>query len=229
MARPKFKSETDLAKKVIQWLEADKWDVYQEVQVRGGGNCADIIAQRGALVIIIECKLSAGMDVLSQLMEWEGYAHYILAAVPHSGPMFKLILKKFGFGVIPVCARDGIYHWSLGDMRRKPYGIEDTRKSLIPIRKTFAEAGNNWGARWSPYQQTCHCLLEIVQKEPGITLKSAIALLSGKHHYANDQSARGSLLKWGLEGSVKGVRFERIGKQILLHPVTSLKVSEITK
>ena len=37
-------TEVDLGKKIIPWLERNGWEVYQEVQFRGYGGIADIVA-----------------------------------------------------------------------------------------------------------------------------------------------------------------------------------------
>ena len=48
--------ETEIAEIVIDWLEKQHWDVYQEVPVNSG--FADIFAVRNGLVWVIETKTS---------------------------------------------------------------------------------------------------------------------------------------------------------------------------
>jgi hypothetical protein len=226
-----FKNEAEMAEKVVAWLEADQWDVYQEVQLQTGGRVADIVATRGPLIMIVECKLSCGLDILEQLHEWEGDAHYIVGATPSTpNRMFDLVLQRFNYGRIVVNSFSGVVQHRYGQFWRRPPGADRLRRSLTPDHKTFAKAGNADCSRFTPYQSTCKKLLEIVTANPGIAIKQIMAQLKGFHHYASDSSARGSLLKWARAGSIKGVRVETIGRNIFFHPTAaSLKVSEITK
>jgi len=56
--------ETDLAERVINWLEDQHWEIYQEVQFRGYGGIADIVAVRAGYLWIIECKTSMTFTLL---------------------------------------------------------------------------------------------------------------------------------------------------------------------
>jgi hypothetical protein len=83
--------ETDIARPVVAWLQAQGWTVYQEVQHQG---CvADIVAVRGPLLWVIECKAQLGLAVLGQALGWQGHAHAISVAVM-SDPKPKDKLKK---------------------------------------------------------------------------------------------------------------------------------------
>lgn len=217
----RFTSEAELAEKVVAWLEADQWDVYQEVQLQASGRVADIVATRGPLAMIVECKLSSGLDVLEQLREWEGDAHYIIAATPRSSNrIFDIVLDRFGYGRLVVDDFYGVVQHRYGPLWRRPPGVHRLRKTLTPEHKTFAKAGNAQCSRFTPYQSTCKKLLEIVTANPGIQMKQIIEKLKGIHHYASDSSARGSLLKWARAGAIKGVRVETIGRKIFFHPTT---------
>lgn len=59
----------------------------------------------------------------------------------------------------------------------------------------------------------------VVNREPGIALREALAQVH--HHYRTDSTARACLAKWILGGSVPGVRLERDGKRLVLHPGAS--------
>ena len=45
-------SEQDLASRVVEYFQAERWDVYQEVQVWQGGAVADIVVKRGPVVAV---------------------------------------------------------------------------------------------------------------------------------------------------------------------------------
>lgn len=216
----KYDSEAEFAKGIVQWLKDDQWEVYQEVQPDGFGRVADIVATRGPLTMIVECKLSASLDLIEQLIEWEGFAHYIVAAYPvRSSRAFEIVAKRFGFGVVR-SAHGEVSSWgaNYGQFRRRPIYEPKIRRRLCEELKNFAPAGNSWGARYTPYQQTCERLREYVAKNPGASLKAVMDALKGKHHYANDSSARGSIVKWVDLGKIKGVRIERIGRAVHFHP-----------
>ncbi|HBD94493.1 MAG TPA: hypothetical protein DC057_10030, partial [Spirochaetia bacterium] len=70
--------ETEIAEIVIDWLEKQHWDVYQEVPVNSG--FADIFAVRNGLVWVIETKTSLSFDVMEQAFRRE--VHYRSVAVP---------------------------------------------------------------------------------------------------------------------------------------------------
>lgn len=212
------RTEEDFAAGVVSWLEADQWEVFQEVQLDTQCHCADIVAKRGPLVMIVECKLTRSLDLIEQLIRWEGYAHYLTAAVPSGAQAFEMVLRKFGFGYISVPKDHHVYNARYGEFRRAPFGIQRMRAALTEERKTFAKAGNAYGARFTPYAETCRIVRQTVAEKPGIQLSELLRHLRGKHHYSSDSSARSSLLKWAEKGSVKGVRVERHGRSIQLFP-----------
>ena len=210
--------ETDLAKRVIAWLEDQRWDVYQEVQPAPGGETADIVAVQGPLLWVIECKTSCGIAVIDQAYRWtRSSANMISIAVPISSWIAQEICRRLGIGIIST----GRYHDSRIMMpergklfRRSSFAF---RSKLKPEHKTFAMAGNPDGRRWTPFQQTCSEVLRVATAHPdGITLKDLIASI--ETHYASAVSARTCLRKWIEAGAVKGVRLERDGKALKVVP-----------
>lgn len=75
-------SEVELARAVIQWLDHQHWDVYQEVRVGPRGRIADIIAVRGPLTWVIECKKALGLEVLTQANDWPAMRRSIAVFCP---------------------------------------------------------------------------------------------------------------------------------------------------
>lgn len=203
-------SEEAMAEVLVAWLARDGWDVHQEV--KHAGSVADVVAVRGPLVWIIECKLSLGFPVLAQLDAWRrlDVAHLLSAAVPASdrsrnaaAPFLPLV----GLGLLQV-GREHVYVNAEPPFRRcrNAGGI---RARLCEQTRTFAKAGNAAGRAWTPFLQTAHNLVDILKHRPGgLPMRGAMLLLKGRHHYASDASARSSLGKWVERGKVPGVRLE---------------------
>jgi hypothetical protein len=226
----KFESESELAGAVVRHIREDGWEVWQEVQLSSYSAIADIVAYRAPVYWIIECKLRFGLEVVDQACNWRRFAHYISVSVPYvsdrsgSGTL-NFVCKHFGIGVIEVGKRGD---WSTGysvydhrsltpTLMRKPPSIEQLKNGLRDEHKTWAEAGNSSGRRYTPFADTCYGLARVVAAIPGISFAEALGKI--KHHYSTDQSARSSLLKWIEAGRVKDVKVIRSGKAIhLYHP-----------
>lgn len=219
-------SEEHFAAAVVAHLEADQWEVYQEVGNGGGSNRADIVAQRGSLIMVVECKLTASLVLLDQALEWQDNAHLVTVAYPTKSRSrsFDRACRDWGIGQIGVDSDGGVYYPRRGRLNRYPRDIHRLRRLLVPERKTFAKAGNARGQSFTPYAETCRCVLEVVKQSPGISMKELMEKIKGHHHYANDQSARSSLLKWGLKGSIRGVKVVREGKRIQFYPSESAQL-----
>ena len=46
MGRVLFNSEADMARVIVRWLADQRWEIFQEFQVKPGGARADIVAAR---------------------------------------------------------------------------------------------------------------------------------------------------------------------------------------
>ena len=220
--------ETELAKSVIVWLKAQHWEVYQEVQPTSCARVADIVAVSGRLVWIIECKTSLSLALLEQSIEWRGYAHYISVAVPYpkrscaGHRVADMFLRQHGIGKIET----GKYGWSSSGgvdqdiparLNRKL--VRDIKKDLCEKHKTYAEAGNADGRRWTPFKNTVNELNAVVRDNPGICLKDAID--KTRHHYASDSGARASIsqyLQTPNQTIIPGVMCKKEGRFLRLYP-----------
>lgn len=222
-----FKKEADLAARVVQYLEEEQWEVYQEVEPRRWGSTADIVAVMGRVVWVIECKLSMSMDLLGQAMDWQGYAHRVSVAVPapkrHRSDKKDIFLHKvcstWNIGWLEVENND----WSHGVRERMRPGFQRRlvdnriRDSLTEKHKTYSKAGTDTRKRWTPFQHTCDQVAGLVRQRPGITLKEIVDAVD--HHYASDSGARSSLSHWVQKGVVKGVEAKREGRYLRFYPV----------
>lgn len=206
-------SEQAMAAHVVEWLRTEGWDVYQEVTFRGPR--ADIVAKRGPVLHVIECKTSMSIALIEQGLGWQAYAHHVSIACPQrKGGGGSAIARRFGLGIIEVNGHGRVMqhvHPAFARVR-----IDKLAKVLREEHKTFAPAGNAASRFYSPWQGTCDDVARFVAKHPGATLREMLAQVST--HYASAASARSSLTKWIEAGKVRGVRMERDGKALRLYP-----------
>lgn len=198
-----------MAGRVVSWLREMHWDVYQEVTVRGPR--ADIVAVRGPLLWIIECKTSLGLSVLEQAWGWRGKAHYVSVATPSTGGDFvRNLLSDGGLGLISV-GHEFVFEKIPARLFRRAKA-DEVRKRLREEHKTFAAAGNAMNRYYSPWRATCDAVARFVRANPGCTIKQLVEGI--QHHYLTAANARASLRTWIVEGKVPGVRAVREGKLV---------------
>ena len=190
--------ETDLAFRVVNWLDSQHWDVYQEVQINS--SIADIVAVQGRLVWIVECKTSLSLSLIAQAIEWIHHAHFVSVAVPIRRQPYqtkaqfvaKNILKHYGIGLLRVPYNSqNLNEHSVKPKINRFARSECVKKMLNEKQKHWAPAGSQ-GGYWTPFKQTCREVVRIVNKNPGIILKDLIDKLD--HHYASDKSAKACIL-----------------------------------
>ncbi len=223
-----FTSEVDLARGVKEWLESQGYDVYQEVGLFR--SVADLVAIQGQKIVIVEAKLSLGLRVIEQAVNWRRYAHLVYAATPFStrrrdDQFVYHVAATYGIGLltvrkIPDFHTPGQFTYQVEETQASPFNrkirSDYVRLHLNEAQKTWAEAGNNRGQRWTPFQQTCRNLQEFVQRQPGCTIKDAIDGI--KHHYGTPATARAVMVRYIQTGIVHGLRLERQGQKWLLFP-----------
>lgn len=207
-----YKTEIELAKPVIAWLESYQWDVYQEVQYRG--KIADIVAVQNNIVWIIETKLVSSLKVIEQALQWKPFGHYVSVGVPpKSGQwMFDRILELYGIGKL---TSGFLVTESVPPKLNRKAFSKKILDVLTPEHKTFSVAGNAEGSRLTPFTRTCADIVKEVKMNPGITLKELIQKV--KTHYATPATARVCITKW-IGTKHIDVRFEKVGKLLKLYP-----------
>lgn len=212
MTRQRVK-EQSVAEVVVAYLEALGADVYQEVECPGG--VADIVARVRAELWIIEVKTSLSLALMFQAMERRRIAHRVIVAAPYSRNFSDIgvLCEALGIGLWQVDVASSEERWrqhrvlELVDSRRWNSRPVALAAELKPQHKTHAKAGAiGAGGRWTPFRSTCEQLARVVNAEPGITLKQAIAQI--EHHYATPSSARSSIAHWIERGKVDGVRLD---------------------
>lgn len=206
-ATSQFKTEADLVSATRDWLVADGWTVYFEVAPWGAGAArADIVAVRGDIVSIVECKMSLSLALLDQCNDWCKYAHFVWASVPGGkrNRFAHKIAEWLGVGIILVGTRY--------DKNQHKIGLHSklNRKAVTKeIVKVLCEGQQNTdpGASHSfvtPFRSTCNNLIEKIKLAGGkILVKDAMHSL--KHHYRGPASARSSLVKRAKQGFIPGV------------------------
>lgn len=203
--------ETELAEAVIAWLEEQHWDVYQEVQVYALGRIADIVAVRGPLVYVIECKTSLSLTVLDQARRWRSHLRSI--AVPkrkhkryrtHDRDSAYDIAKRFyEIGVLEISKHtsfdESVETWHVDEIvppklkRDFHLSAQRIRETLLPGHKTHKAAGSpSIGGHWTPYKSTMVSVENFIKMNPGCTFRE-IGDDLGKMHYSSTASAIGNL------------------------------------
>lgn len=207
-----FKTESDLARTVISWLEDYQWEVYQEVQFHE--KIADIVAIQNNIVWVVETKLSSTLKVIEQAEFWKPYGHYVSVAVPikRGQRMFDRILNMLGIGKLS-CSFE-VREIVAPRINRKTLS-KRMLNVLTPDHKTFAIAGNSEGSRLTPFKKTCMKITREVEKSPGITIKELLEKI--KTHYSTPVTARTCIAKW-IGTKHINVRFEKEGKRLKLYP-----------
>ena len=219
--------ETDLAKSVVEWLESQFWDVYQEVKIYQ--SVADIIALQGPLVWAIECKTGLTLGLIGQALNWRNRANLVSVAIPQrktqhftkARTMGNKILKDYGIGCLTVRENGEINNYQHRPKLNRKARTKDIKNFLCEEQKHFAKAGSQ-NKHYTPFRQTSLKVIRIVKKHPGIILKDLIDKLE-YHHYASDVSAKASISHWIQTGVIKGIRYEKDGRYLRFYPDDKIK------
>ncbi len=221
---PNSTSEKDFAKKVVEYFRQDGWNVYQEVRLFQTA-IADIVCERDNIVHIIEVKKSLTFSVIAQARGWSPFTHYSSIAVPNAN---KSNARKLAFDV----CRDlkiGVFLFdkNFKDVKPEIQVRPQLRRNCHKTTKIWItsqlheglnkyEAGGTAGGYWTPFKQTVADLTEVVMKNPGCTLKEAVAELKA-HHYSSDKGAYSSMSKFVGTEVIPEIRIEMDGNLRRLH------------
>lgn len=197
--------EVELAEKIIEYLENDDWEIYQEVE--HDFHIADIVAVKDEKVWVIEVKTSLTKKLLHQAYYWVFSADYVSIATINSNrdrrDKYKFLREK-GIGCILFDKdnnqiKEFIKHIQQDDSKL----LRSIKDSLLPQHKYWAKAGNDEGKRYTVFQETLIKLEEMVDKFPGIMLSDLLRRVDT--HYANPSSAASSLKKLQRIGVLKNI------------------------
>lgn len=220
--------ETDLGPPVLRWLAEHGWTTYQEVDAWAGR--ADIVATCGRLLAVVEMKTSLSFELLYQAQRWRGVAHLVWVAVPMAKAsdgrrMAEHCFAQEGIGILTVrdVGAPEPYTW-VEDVRRPAFNrtaeVHHVRSRLRPEHQTATQAGSsgNVPGRWTPFRETCDRLRAHVAEHPGVPLADALGAI--EHHYASAASAKAHVVELIRRGVITGLRVERQGRVVTLHPTT---------
>ncbi len=219
MAKRVRAAEIDVARPVVLSLQAQNWDVYQEVPALG---CtADIVAVRENVVMVVESKTSMTLSLIGQAKGWVDKAHIIYVAVPHrasdsASEGAKWVCSLTGIGLIYV-SKSGTVSSIVGARVNESANPKKILEALNPRQKDGSiPAGTSSGQTWSRWRVTVAELAELVQKNPGLSLKVALSKI--KTHYSSIYSAFQALSKQALRGEIPGIRAEAREHDVMLYP-----------
>lgn len=218
--------ETAIAKAAIAWLEADGWDVYQEVK-GPAGNIADVVACKsvGASVklCVVECKAAIGATVCIQALRWRHDADQVWVCVGQepvdldTRHFYKDWLRWKAIGLLVTVDCGESLQVRIAEMAvERPLRSDALLERLRPEHKTYAAAGSPNGSVWSPFKDSAAKIRGYLSEHPGIGAADVVKPL-GKLHWANDASARSGILNGAVRGFMDGVRVEQDGRRFKLY------------
>jgi hypothetical protein len=241
----RMQSEKELCAQVVQYLVNEGWEVFQEVQIPGSSSCvADIVARKDSILWAIECKLAMNLEVIGQAYGWAGQAHRVSVAVPVGLSMIearkktrkqrdafsnresekmwigRTVCTKLEIGVIEV-PREPLNAVKVSVEAKTRQKISSKLgKALREEHKTAVAAGGNRGGHWTPFKATCEAVRKFVADKPGEDIVKILSKI--EHHYSSVNSGKYALTKLIEEGKVPGLKIERVGKTIKVHPTKLL-------
>lgn len=195
--------EQALAQRVADWLAADGWDVYPEVQLSRGGDRADLVAIRRPVGVAwaIACKMSFGFAVLEQAWRWNIYANWVSVAIP---AIRRKRYKTFGSVIGAVAARcllaEGIGVLRVGDDVKVDFPARFARSrytsTLVAACGDQCRAMGVAGSKhqyYTPFRATREAAEQFVAEHPRCTIKEMLAGI--EHHWHTEATARTCVAK----------------------------------
>lgn len=220
------KTENTLALTIIEWLEAEGWEVFEEVSPWGNnGHRADLVARKDKILWVIETKNAFNLKLLEQAEVWLPYAHFVSIGIwlncANLG-MVKKVCQKFNVGVITsdttfVGDEHRVVERSEGFFNRRAKTAK-LAKMLISENLHTGNAGKPGHEFFTPYKLTIKTLIGTVNKNPGITIEEA---LQEKHHYRDDKKAKRNILTKLQNSEIGEITFIKKRGQYLLYPTAS--------
>ena len=220
--------ESELAAAVIEHLEAEGWETWQEVTLPDEGR-ADIVARQPPVVWIVETKTTLSLDLIEQAYARTRYAHLVSVAVPRTRERRRFaerILGQEGVGLLDVGPVPQ-NRWDTPRVmqQRRPLLHRRIDSSWLPSlcerHKTALAAGSRPGGQWTPFRQTCDNAASYVQRYPGCSIRDLFDNID--HHYYTVTSARTAFVKRIEQGIVPGLEMRREGKKLTIWPRAEVK------
>ncbi len=205
-------SEETLAGYVVDYFDAANCVTYKEVRGQDG-NTADIVVTKSSECVVVEAKLARSLVVILQAKRWIPEANMVFVAVPRPrrGGCAEFVSKceSLGIGILYV-DQNGAVEEILTPHRRPCEG--GIRLVLREEHRTFANAGNAKGKRWSKPAEIAEALQRAVAARPGVTVREFVESID--HHYGSDDIATVSLSLTLKRGGIKGLEIRHGGKVV---------------
>jgi hypothetical protein len=220
-------TESDLAEKIIKYLESNGWTSYKEVSMRGcGGDVRSdsyFIKKNGEDIIetmALETKMSFSLKVIEQSDKWKAYSNTAYVCIPspkratRKGLLFGLkVCKSLNIGVFEVNMDTGI-------IKELNTPIPNKNSKIPPLyeQQRNSIAGNNKSSFITSFKVTVMNIEEYMKDKDGIELKDIISNI--KHHYKNNKSALNTIKKMINENIIKGFFLKKEDNKILIFKIT---------
>lgn len=227
--------EYHLSAPVQAFMEGLGWAISREV--KHGGKIADLVGRSGDDIAALELKLTLGLDVILQAINWLSQADFSWVAVPlcgaKKGRAFELwqlgldVCRERGIGVIAVRKLEKLEQEAAarGEPLAKPrvaIVVEAVRQrhhntgaftaSLQPEHKDFSEAaGVKGGRRWNATQRRYRDVRDQVQERRGEAALADVARALGFHPKR--------VHAWATASKIVGVQLDSTGVEVLLRIV----------
>jgi len=243
----KFETEIELAAVVVDWLEKNGWDVYQEVQHSRGGPVCDIVAVKMKDVWTISCKKALSLAVILQADYWRSYkfSNFSSIAVPtpvrskayRSNPLRGHyaavgLLKKLGLGMIAVAkhanfkygaketqGEDAEFRYEVDNSCQSPYQPTTEKCSIMRVLRDEHKTFAKAGTAGGGHYTPFRGT--VVKLEAYVAAHPGCSMKEAvnniQHHYSSDKTAVSSLLTYIQRGVIAKIQLVHSGKGYKLY------------
>lgn len=197
----KAPQEIVIGEAVTVWLESRGWQVYPEVALKAYEGAADLVAVKGDVVWVVECKRGMTYQLLQQAWRWRDYADQLSVATMAPWRMgLSGYDARRDFGAVMI-DRLGLGFFGVGlegiSVTTPPTFCPRKRDDFLHVVRAghrVARAGQAGGARFTVVDATIANLVQHVQSHPGIAFKEAVRRIH--HHHGTNKSALRALMTW---------------------------------
>ena len=197
--------ESDIAKKAMEWLILDGWDVYPEVAPWGAGmpRC-DLVGVRklrhATIIWAIECKTSMSIKVIEQAVKWKQHAHYSSVCIPRPARRGNIsgitICETMGIGVLFFPRKiDKDIHERLKPVFHRIISTVILNNLHEDCKRADPSAPSGYFS--TPYQRTLIEAKKYLRGKEWISLKTVMSYIS--HHYKGNNNRAAQSFKKAIE------------------------------
>lgn len=212
-------TEKDIALGIAAQLEAQRWELFYEVEHPSGRRFrADIVAKKGDDLAVIAVKKTLSSAGLYAAELWRFYAQHVWTGIGgkvSTAMRSRLIETAAAAGI-------GVIHHQAGTLvdpdRQIASGADRLRKKLLDANRRL-EPGSAGGERVTPLSETIDRMVAEVRILPGQPIEEVLAKIT--HHWDSDREALKKLAWLVCHGKVPQVtarKFGRAQKTLLLYP-----------